>query len=146
MNWLKRLRAPKFYRYFYYRQYILSKKLWDSQPAFSAMLGIAVTILFHMFFIILGIAAIIDVDFFGLFILDLNPLVLILFMVSFLSINYMIFYHNGKWRALVEEFENETEKQRSLGKFYLFLYLFISLVVMLRFIGWFIEITSPYAA
>ena len=146
MEWLKRLQAPKFYRYFYYRQYVISKKLWDTQPAFSAMLGMAVTLLFQLFFIVLGIAALFNFDFFGFFILNVNPLALIFFTLCFIGINYLIFYYNGKWKVSIKEFENETEKQRLLGQYYLFFYLFISLVVMLRVMGWFIELTSPYAS
>ncbi len=49
VEWLKRLHAPKFYRYFFYRQYVLSKKWGNIQPAFSSLMVIALTGVFNFF-------------------------------------------------------------------------------------------------
>lgn len=132
MEWLKRLRGPKFYRYFFYRQYVLSKKWGNIQPAFSSMLIIALTVFFHFFFLLFGLAALYDIDLFGSYFVNTHPLLIVLFLLLFLGVNYFLFYYQGKWQNIIKEFEGESEKQRNLGKYYLFTYLFISLIVLFR--------------
>ena len=144
MEWLKRLCAPKFYRYFFYRQYVLSKKWGNIQPAFSSTLIIALTGLFHFFFLLFGLAALYDIDLFGSYFVNTHPLLIVLFLILFLGVNYFLFYYKGKWQDIIKEFKGESEKQRNLGKYYLFIYLFISLIVLFRVMLSFIQATSPY--
>ncbi len=144
MEWLKRLRAPKFYRYFFYRQYVLSKKWGNIQPAFSSMLVIALTGFFHFFFLLFGLAAIFDIDLFGSYFINIHPLFIVLFLLLFFGVNYFLFYYQGKWQEMIKEFVRESKKQRYLGNYYLFGYLFISLIVLFRATLFFIQTTSPY--
>lgn len=144
MEWLKKLRGPKFYRYFFYRQYVLSKKWGNIQPAFSSMLVIALTGFFHFFFILFALAALFHIDIFGSYFVNAHPLLIVLFLLLFLSVYYFLFYYKGKWQDILKEFKGESEKQRNLGKYYLYLYLFISLILLFRATLSFIQVTSPY--
>lgn len=37
MEWLKRVRAPKFYRYWFYQQYMFTKALGEDDPKDASM-------------------------------------------------------------------------------------------------------------
>ncbi len=65
-----------------------------------------------------------------------NWLIFILLVLS--ALNY-IFFHNGRWKKIIKEFENETEKQRKKGRILVILFtiftilLFISSLFYLAF-------------
>lgn len=52
MKWLKTVRAPKFYRYWYYRQYKFSQSLGDDDAEHSSVIGSAMVFCFHFLAVI----------------------------------------------------------------------------------------------
>lgn len=125
--WLKTVRAPKFYRYWYFRQYVFSKSLWDDDAEFSSIIGSSIVILSHIVFIVFFIGnGILNLNI-SRFLFDKNNLYEVIFLTLIIMlICYILFYYNGKWKQIILEFENENEKSRKRGLYYLLLYLFIS--------------------
>ncbi len=86
------------------------------------------------FFLLFGFAVILNIDLFGSYFINIHPLLIVLFLLLFFGVNYLLFYYQGKWKDILKEFEGESEKQRNLGKYYLFIYFSVlSLFLGLRF-------------
>lgn len=128
MKWIKTIRAPKFYRYWYYRQYKLSESLGDGDAEYSSVIGSAMVILFHFTFFLFFVGnGVFDLDVSN-FLFDKKRILLaILLSIMLLLLCHIFFFYNGKWKITVQEFENESEKSRRKGLYYLLIYLFISL-------------------
>lgn len=142
MKWLKEVRAPKFYRYFFYKQYVLSKGWGNIQPAFSTMLMTAVTLMFHATFLSIIIGEVFEIRILDFLFLDRGPFEIIGYFIFFLLVAYVFFYYKEKWSKIIKEFESENEKQRILGKYYLYIYLFVSIFCLFLGLLWYIETTN----
>ncbi|WP_298503604.1 hypothetical protein [uncultured Maribacter sp.] len=141
-KWLKEIRAPKLYRYLFYIMMRWTKGWGNNSPAFSSVLLISATFLFHCYFLMNLIGVIIGVNFSYLYFRGLNPLCGILPLILLGLISYILFYHNDKFLQIEKEFVDENEKQRKLGSVYLFLYLFISFS-SIYIGGWFLTFHNP---
>ncbi|WP_298503585.1 hypothetical protein [uncultured Maribacter sp.] len=125
-KWLEDVRAPKMYRYLFYTMVRWAKSWNNDSPNFSSMLLMTTTFGFQSSFIVGLLGAIIDINIWGLYIVDLNPLFLLVYFFVICLISYILFYYNEKFSDTEKEFKNESIKQRRLGSIYLFIYLFIS--------------------
>lgn len=142
MYLLEKLKAPKFYRYFFYRQYVFSKNLWDSEPAFSSMLIMSLTILFHTTFFLIIFANVLNIEIIDFLFLNKSPIVVIGLYGVFLIMGYFMFYYKSKWAHIIKEFEIESERSRILGKYLLLIYLFVTFLGLFWMLLWFIESSS----
>jgi len=119
-----------FLRYVYYRIYIWNRNNWgeSDQPWFNAMLGVT-------FLMYLNIITIINLVLylFGTFMQeDKNnyyKIVIALFGLSLLAINYFFLFGGKKHFQIVVLFQNETRKQKNIGTIKLGLYVFLSFAI-----------------
>ncbi|WP_062059606.1 hypothetical protein [Aquimarina longa] len=120
-NWLDRVRAPKYLRYFFYIAYSWYRpyKSDRSDAHFGAMLIVALpnTLLL---FVINNISLLIDSKKFLVF---SNTIVIFFSLIVFL-IYYVLFIYDNKWKVIIKEFEYLKRKDRKRGLIYLFIYLF----------------------
>lgn len=123
MNWLEKLSPPKLYRYVFYRLSIISAKLGNTQPYFSTMILMSITILFQFFFVILSIGVIVGINIWLEFFTGAHIFSIISFMLIFLYFNFLLFNYKGKWRRFMTEFENEDFSQKKKKGFLVLLYI-----------------------
>lgn len=126
MIWLKKLLPPKPYRYIFYRLNIVSERLGNNPPAFSTLILMTMTTFFQFLFVLFLICAIFQIDIWMLVIGKMNPLIIIVFALIFLRINNLFFYYKNKWKLFINEFKDETERQRKRRGIYVILYVICS--------------------
>ena len=127
IEWLKKIRAPKFYRYWFYRQYLLSKSLGDDDAEFSSTIGSSISIALHFFFLVFLIGnGVFGLDISNSMFSTVNYGAIILYYIIFLSISYLLFFYNKKYTIVIKEFEGETKNTRKKGLFYLLIYFLIT--------------------
>ena len=123
-KWLQQVRPPKIFRYLFYTMVRWAKSWNNDSPNFSSMLLMTATFGFQSSFIVGLLGAIIGVNIWGLYIVDVNPLFLLFYFIFICLISYILFYYNQKFSDTEKEFQNESIKQRRLGSIYLFIYKF----------------------
>lgn len=129
MNWIEKIKAPKLYRYMFFKLYALAIRTRNDTPAWTALLSVSFTTLLQLFFLIGLVSYLIKSEFWKSF-FSFSPLYVIVFLLIFLGLNYILFYYKNKWEYIIDEFEGENRQQSKRGFVYLFIYLFISLFLL----------------
>ncbi|WP_062060765.1 hypothetical protein [Aquimarina longa] len=138
-NWLDRVRAPKYLRYFFYIAYSWYRpyKSDRSDAHFNSIVFLATI---H----ILVLLSIISIFFRTYFLERLDKSTAIGLVVIVIGvIHYILFFKNKKWKSYIEEFSHLKKKDRRRGTLYLLTYLFI-IILFFIFSCWMIMQTSPH--
>ncbi len=139
MEWLKKVRAPKFYRYWFYRQYMLSKSLGDDDSNYSSAIGSSFIFLAH-FLILMHITLNgINKGFSRFSFLNLRSYHIVLLLGFFLLISYLVFIYQGKWEAILKEFEGESRNEKKWGHVFVVMYILASVLGHFIILFWFTE-------
>jgi len=94
-------------KYIFYKAYKFYKyEMGDKKPEFMGIL--VVYALLSLFLVsILGFTG---------FFTNLNKQIWLISVIIFLAVWLYIFYNKGKWKEIIKEFENESEKARKRGR------------------------------
>ncbi len=143
MDWLKRLKPPKFYRYMFYQMHLLFTRLKNDPPELSASLLMSLTIFFQFHAVVLGLSAWANYDLWNNFFAGTSFLQKAAYVLIFGCICYFLFYYKSKWKSFLKEFEVQGEEKPRIQKIQLFVYIVISFGC-LYLSAYFASLTSPY--
>ena len=132
----------KIYRYIYYKCYCLWLKKKDEPE--NAYINAILSITFLVYLTLIDISyipfAFFERDIFHLPPASLNVKIVILTTAIALGIfNYFLLAYKKKYLKIVEEFKDETEKQRKRGTLYVWIYAIVTIGIPL-FILFFIHL------
>ena len=144
MEFLTKIRPPRFLRYIFYRLYIFGLKTNNRTPELSASITLAFTHFIQLLLIILSVGAILGKDYWGVIFEEVNRVVLAVMLLVFLYVVEIFYQHGNKFKTYISEFESETEAKHKRGTIYLILYLVLSIPISLFIIGYIIISFSPY--
>lgn len=126
----------KFYKYIYYRIYSWNLKQWGKSdvPEYNAMLGIALLTFINIISILTIIEAMTAYEIFSF--LEVSTSILFISSLSFIALHYFVFFHKGKYKKIIKEFETETKEHHKKGTVWVLLYIIGSVVIL--FGSWFV--------
>ena len=121
---------PKFYRYIIYRVYTYRLDENDDMPVSTTIFSMSIVHLLQ-FFSIYGILT----RFYPFlsFLYTAERIFQILFLIAIIYAYYLIVYNEHQWNSYIEEFKDESDKQRKWGS--IFVYSFTVGSVFLFFIS-----------
>ena len=118
MNWLEKIRGPKYLRYFFYIAYSWYRPYISERGTahISSLLFITIP---HIPLIFL-IHRLVGEDY-----MPLDDFSFLIYMFLILVIHYYLFYYKKKWIKVVKEFKHLEKKDRFNGTIYLLAYVVI---------------------
>jgi len=120
----------RLYKYLYYRLYTWNLKTWGENdlPQWNALFGVS-----FMMFLNLGLFAFFF-HFMGFNIFLRNELPkkeLVIIMLSLFILNYFLFIHKGKYKAIKKEFIKDSPQKRKMNTVLLWLYVVFSFALFI---------------
>lgn len=116
----------KCYRYLIYKLYSWALKKKNDTPIFNVIITLTAV---HYFQLLLLYCILLKAyDMYNVFSVD-NSLLVGIFSILFLLLNYLVFYNKERWLAYMKEFENENKRESKKGTFYVLCYLIGSIVL-----------------
>ena len=135
-KWLKKLQAPKFYRYWYYRQYVFSVTLGDDVAEYSSAIGSALVTCCHFSALIYLLTSFLFPEINDFLFSGRSAFEILIYFAIFLIINYFWFLYYNKWKSIICEFKTESKREKRNGNLYLLIYLFFSLLGYFPIVFW----------
>ncbi len=131
MEWLKKVRAPKFYRYWYYRQYMLSKSLGDDDAEHSSTIGSAMLICLQ--YLGIGSYLLVLTGYKNALLHFIRPLTIkgIIYFIIVLLLCYWLFFFNEKWQHTLSEFQREKKVHKKWGNYYTVIYIGMNIAIFI---------------
>ena len=143
MNWLEKIKPFKPYRYLFHKLYHFTMRLSSDIPQYSAMLVMAVTILFQGLVLFDLVGIVIGENMWLKYISGSSKIAIGFFMVIFLLVNHFFFTYKEKWKRFIAEFEEENRKNKRVGAIILYLYLFVSILGFYALHLWLVTWNNP---
>lgn len=124
------------YKYIFYRTYVWQLKLWGAKdvPEFKAMFVVWFVVLCNIFTFALLLQVFGLISVFGLS----KSFLLIVFTIVALFL-YFLLVRQGKYKAIVKEFENESSKNAVINALIMWLFIIGSFGVNFLIIGKFLK-------
>ena len=120
----------KIYRYIYYKCYCLwlKKKDEPENAHINAVMSITILIYMNLLDFLFIFSTIFKDVKLKLPVVSTNvKIVICTIMISFGLLNYFLLAYKKKYLKIVEEFKNETEKQRKRGTLYVWIYAIVTI-------------------
>lgn len=115
------------YKYLFYRLLLLFR--WGGEhdfPAFPAMCAISIFTLINLFSFLILLDVILGRDILGSLLLELSPKYYFIPILIFSILFYYIFIHKKKYKEIIQEFENENQKQKTISTILTIIYFIFS--------------------
>ena len=120
----------KIYRYIYYKCYCLwlKKKDEPENAHINAVMSITILIYMNLLDFLFIFSTIFKDVKLKLTVVSTNvKIVICTIMISFGLLNYFLLAYKKKYLKLIEEFKDETEKQRKRGTIYVWIYAIVTI-------------------
>lgn len=106
----------KFYRYLIYKLYHFS----DDTPVFNVIMTLMLVHLYQLLTIIMLIESSKLYDFKLNLVDGYRPFVLV---ISFSILHFLLFYNKKRWKAIEDEFKNESPRHKKIGTIIVIFYV-----------------------
>lgn len=120
-------------KYLFYKKYQFHvKHIGTDTPEFSVMLRIAVQFILNIFSIAIFLAYVFNkMSEFDNFIFNLSNITKILIMLVSMVSCYFMFLYKSKYKEIIKEYQNESNRQRKAGSVLVTAYGFLTVIFLI---------------
>jgi formate hydrogenlyase subunit 3/multisubunit Na+/H+ antiporter MnhD subunit len=115
-----------FYNYVIGRLYSWGARRENDTPIANVVFTMCIVHYFQFFTVYMILRKVFN---FRDFILEVNKLYVGLLLIAFFVLYYFLFFNREKWERYAKQVEQESERKRKRGKFFVLLYLIGSIVL-----------------